>query len=948
MTSPGGAEVGRVSVRVLPNTDGFRERARAGLERELANLEVTVKVEPDLDNFNERVRAELARLQAESAKVQIELQLDENAIRERLRAIVNGAQAGITAEIEIQWVPVNAILRAELRARVLAAQAGIAAEIDVNFNVDRNRLQQVVAGAGSGGGGGFPDLPNVVTRWASIITILSPLILAAGAAITEAWAAVSAAILGIPPLVALIGVPVAAIALGIGGIENAFKKLQPQIDKVRNQLAKMFEFGFGIGVDQFLKPALDDILSSGALKVLAGDISVVFIDLAEVIKNNSRLISSEIAAIGFKFRELGGPIAGFVESILKILAVPNALNAIAVPIELFLEKWNTMVDTITKDNTLNHVFEGLGSVLGSLSRALVDLVENGLKTFETSWPGFDEFIRGITEFFDKFDWERLGKAVGDTLGGIGEALKNIDPAVIEQLTQVFEAIGLAFQEKGFQNSLGNIISLAGKVIVVLLILAEGIVRIGSAFAGATDLVIGFGLGLLGLAQLSSGDIVGGMNSLKQAAETGRLGMKELKDAFSNGDAELGRAIGGVEHTITGGLKKVEKAAQNPEVKKSVDTALKPGDKDYVPEWQQKTDGISKAVQDGMLKAGIEGQVGADVVAKSLSPVGKTDTINQQWKTIADGVVKVISDTGRFIGEAGGLTGNAFVQGISAALGLAPTAVGHGLTQVEKVFQDDAAKGLGRGQAAGETFVNGYRAGLAPLPVETDARVKAAGVVAREGFAVIVKDVGVAAGEVPRTFRVGMDNLTSEARIGVDNTVAQTGRTPGEVQSSMGNTDSLLTEAGRSIMNSLLDGLKSAWTAVQGFVSSIAGWIRANKGPISKDKKLLKPAGHALMKGLEAGLVDGFIVVQGVVKEMAGQISDSFNTGINWFDIKSVPDALQTVSGTVTSNVTGSIDPADVTGIAQSVSTALAGWTVEIDQAGIAKLVNKENQRNRRR
>lgn len=925
MTSPGGAEVGRVSVRVLPNTDGFRERARAGLERELANLEVTVKVEPDLDNFNERVRAELARLQAESAKVQIELQLDENQIRERLRAIVNGAQAGIVAEIEIQWVPANAILKAQLRAKVLAAQAGIRAEVDVNFNVDRNRIQQAVAGAGGGGGGGLFDLPNVVTRWATIITLLGPLILAAGAAITEAWAAVSAAILAIPPLVALIGVPILGIVLGIGGIQEAFKNLQPIIDQIRNQLANTFiktlDFAY-----LNLKFLLEKIRDSRVAEGLAQSISVVMIEISQVLNNNAQKIVDIIAVISNRFQEMGPAIAGFVDSILQILAVPNALDAIATPIELFLEKWRTMVDELNKDGTLQEVFKGLASVLGSLSRALVDLINNGVKVFETSWPGFDQFIRGITEFFNKFDWERLGKAVGDTLGGIGEALKNIDPAVIEELTSAFEAVGLAFQEQGFQDSLANILSLAADVIQILLVLGEGVVRLGSIFAGAIDLIKGFALGLIGLAQIASGDLVGGMESLRQSAELGRLGLQEIKDAFSNGDKEIGLAIGGVEHTISGGLKKIEKAAQKPEVKKSIDSALKPGDKDYVPEWNQKTDGISKAVQDGMLKAGIEGQAGAELVAKSLSPVGKTDTVNQTWKSVVDGVIKVVNDGARFVGEAGGLGGTAFVDSLRLALGLAPAEAGKAVQPVPRAVgaaliagNPEVAKGAGE-------VVKTVSAGLQPMsPAAAQAANNAA-----------------------LNMRTGMTSMTDEARTGVNNTVAQTGRTPGEVQASMGNTSTLLTEAGRSIMNSLLDGLKAAWGAVQSFVADIAGWIRRNKGPISKDKKLLKPAGEVIMKGLHLGLVEGFIVVQRAVSGMASQIADSFQSGINWLDISSVPESLKNVSGTVTSNVTGSIDPADVTGIAQSVSTALEGWTVEIDQAGIAKLVNKENLRNRRR
>lgn len=930
MTSPGGAEVGRVSVRVVPNTDGFRERARAGLERELASLEVTVKVEPDLSNFNERVRAELARLQAESAKIQIELQLDENQIRERLRAIVNGAQAGVTAEIEIQWVPANAILKAQLRAKVLAAQLGVRAEVDVNFNIDRNRLQQAVAGAsagvgGGGGGGGLLDLPNVVTRWASIIGILSPLILSAGAAITEAWAFVSAAILAIPPLVALIGVPILGVVLGIEGIQKAFKDLNPILEEIKKQIndtfSKSLDFAY-LNLKFLLQKIRDSRVGEGLAQSIAG----VMTDVTQVLNDNAQKIVDITARISNRFREMGGPIAGFVESILKILNVPNALDAVATPIEIFLEKWNSMVDQVIGDGTLSEVFKGLSSVLGSLSRALIDLVHNGLETFKTSWPGFDEFIRGITEFFNRFDWERLGTAVGNTLGGIGEALKNIDPAVIEQLTKTFEAVGLAFQEKGFQDSLGNIISLAGQVIGVLLVLGEGVVRLGSIFAGAIDLIKGFGLGLIGLAQLASGDIVGGMNSLKQSAELGRLGLKELKDAFSNGEKELGPAIGAVEKTITGGLKKIEKSVQTGPAKKSIDNALKPGDKDYVPEWQQKTDGISKAVQDGMLKAGIEGQAGAELVAKGLSPVGKTDTVNLEWQTVADGIVKVISDTGRFIGEAGGLAGSGFVTSLRTALGLAPAEAGKAVQPVPRTVGDEVAKGGGFITSGAGVLVSALRTGLVPT---VDAAANAG-----QGAAL---EMGK-----------GMTQMTNNARIGVDGTVRQTGRTPGEVKGSMGDTSSTLTASGEGFMEGLLKGIISAANAVYTYVAGIAARIAALKGPLPKDRKVLIPAGHALMKGLQTGLVEGFVAVQSAVSGMASQISDSFQSGINWFDIKSIPDAMQSVSGSVTSNVTGSIDPADVTGIAQSVSTALAGWTVEIDQAGIAKLVNKENLRNRRR
>lgn len=86
----------------------------------------------------------------------------------------------------------------------------------------------------------------------------------------------------------------------------------------------------------------------------------------------------------------------------------------------------------------------------------------------------------------------------------------------------------------------------------------------------------------------------------------------------------------------------------------------------------------------------------------------------------------------------------------------------------------------------------------------------------------------------------------------------------------------LSGAGRAIMNSLLSGLRSAWGAVKHFVSGIAGWIKAHKGPISYDRRLLIPAGKAIMTGLNQGLNSSFDDVKGNVKAMAGEIAQGFN------------------------------------------------------------------------
>lgn len=86
----------------------------------------------------------------------------------------------------------------------------------------------------------------------------------------------------------------------------------------------------------------------------------------------------------------------------------------------------------------------------------------------------------------------------------------------------------------------------------------------------------------------------------------------------------------------------------------------------------------------------------------------------------------------------------------------------------------------------------------------------------------------------------------------------------------------LRNAGASIINGLLNGLRAAFGKVKSFVSGIGDWIVKHKGPLSYDKVMLKPAGLAIMQGFDKSLKAGWKDVQKTVNGMNAQINGGFD------------------------------------------------------------------------
>lgn len=104
-----------------------------------------------------------------------------------------------------------------------------------------------------------------------------------------------------------------------------------------------------------------------------------------------------------------------------------------------------------------------------------------------------------------------------------------------------------------------------------------------------------------------------------------------------------------------------------------------------------------------------------------------------------------------------------------------------------------------------------------------------------------------------------------------------GKIPSWIVNALGDTNRILLDAGKRIIEGFLNGLKSAFESVKNFVGGITDWIKANKGPLPYDKRLLNPAGVAIMQGLLGGLESQRGKVIGFMQGLTDTIANGINT-----------------------------------------------------------------------
>jgi len=122
-----------------------------------------------------------------------------------------------------------------------------------------------------------------------------------------------------------------------------------------------------------------------------------------------------------------------------------------------------------------------------------------------------------------------------------------------------------------------------------------------------------------------------------------------------------------------------------------------------------------------------------------------------------------------------------------------------------------------------------------------------------GNATVKQRIEALIGAAIRLFTGLWDKLTGGARKALSSVASTFSELRGRITSAIGNLGSLLYNAGRSIINGLINGIRSAFGALESTLNWVTSRIPDWKGPPARDRKLLEPAGTAIMGGLIRGI-----------------------------------------------------------------------------------------------
>lgn len=170
-----------------------------------------------------------------------------------------------------------------------------------------------------------------------------------------------------------------------------------------------------------------------------------------------------------------------------------------------------------------------------------------------------------------------------------------------------------------------------------------------------------------------------------------------------------------------------------------------------------------------------------------------------------------------------------------------------------------------------------------------------------------------------------NRINDAVKRGVNNVVDWVRGLPGRIWDLVKDAGRWLWNAGKAVITGFLNGLKDAFRAVRDWVGGVADWVRNNKGPLEKDRRLLIPAGEAIMLGLLQGLQSK----QSIIESFLGGLTTDIQNGLGSANV-ALSNSANSLAASATLGIVSSF-PSNAEALASSV-TPLQGPANGISRA----------------
>lgn len=408
MPGAGGREVGRISIRVVPDLDQFWSDLKGKLEEVERSLKAEVGVIPKMDEFRERVKAETEGLKAD---VKVKTDLDKSDFAKTLAETKAAAKAA-DFKLDIDFRDKEAEAKLAMLIAKLKAEARLA-NIDIGVRAEERGFSgggSILGGVASGAGSLLAAMKdNTVMIVVGVLALLAP-----------ALSLLASSLVALPALISAVALPLGVFALGLGGIKKALEdvglatedkdkkgndkgklKIGDTLKAIQQPISDVFEKGL-VPLFQRLLDTAPQLTS--ALPRVAQGLVDLFGGLVNSITSGPGLanLKSLTANVGGLLSGMAPGITSFSNAIIELAAkVSSHFPGLASWFNKIGDEFSGWVDKISHKNwftgksELDNAISGLKPAMDGIISFLGRLLDAGIKLGQDP-----ELANKIKAFFD--------------------------------------------------------------------------------------------------------------------------------------------------------------------------------------------------------------------------------------------------------------------------------------------------------------------------------------------------------------------------------------------------------------------------------------------------------------------------------------------------------------------------------------------------------------------